>query len=906
MQLSKFLLLWLWLLAVEISIALPSFGQIVPDRTVGTTVAPNLEINGIPSDRIDDGTVRGSNLFHSFQEFNIQSGRGVYFTTPQGISNIFTRITGSNPSNINGVLGILGNANLFFLNPNGIIFNAGARLDLKGSFVATTADRINFADRTFFSATNPETSPLLTVSTPIGLQLGANAGAIRVQQGTPIPFLGFRSPQLSLPPGQTLALVASQIDLDGTTLSVPDGRVELWAVRNAEVALDRTGWQLASLADTADWGAISLRQTSRIDTDGKNGGPIQVRGRGLTLQDGSTINSTTGPFGQGQGITVKTTEFIDLLGISAPNQLPNPGLITSVIGDKGRSGDVTVETERLRLENGGFIQSTISFSFDSATQKPISSNNARTGNVTVRARDVDVIGYTPFPSPYLPPGTPLDAPGNITPTSINTIILAGADNETGTISIEAQRLRLLNGGSVSTSLIGLPNLANIGLILPSGKTGDINIRAAESLEITGVALGGTSGSIRTSIQPLSQGQSGNITIDTGRLLVSQGGALSSALAGNGIAGNINIRATEVAVSDPVIDTYNKTISGITVAVVENAIGQGGNITLEADRLRVFNGGQVTSSTLGNGSAGNIRLEVNSLEVEGNSQPLPDGRQLPSSISAASTTLADAGSVNLVANSIDVRDGGQISVSNSGGGDAGNLQVSANRIQLDEAGSLRSEVAAGDRGNITLNTDSLLMRRASQITTNATGTATGGNIAIATDTLTSLENSDITANALQGQGGNIQIATQGIFLAPNSDITASSQLGVSGTVNISILNFNPENVVFVPQNNFVGEAPVIASSCLTQRNTQQGRFVVSGNGSLSETPDNLLMPYETVQVGVLSQFRQRENSSLATTNSRQLSYPLQEATGFNFTSDGKVALVVDKGKIASPRELNCHN
>ncbi len=149
-------------------------GQIVPDRTVGTTVTPNLTINGRSSDRIDNGTMRGSNLFHSFQEFNIGSGQGVYFSNPAGITNIFSRITGSNSSQINGTLGVLGNANLYLLNPNGILFGQNARLDLKGSFLATTANQINFADGTVFSATNPQTSALLTISVPVGLQFGSN------------------------------------------------------------------------------------------------------------------------------------------------------------------------------------------------------------------------------------------------------------------------------------------------------------------------------------------------------------------------------------------------------------------------------------------------------------------------------------------------------------------------------------------------------------------------------------------------------------------------------------------------------------------------------------------------------------------------------------------------------------
>jgi large exoprotein involved in heme utilization and adhesion len=50
-----------------------AIAQITPDSSVGTTVTPNVEIKGVGSDRIDGGTIRGGNLFHSFSEFNLQN-----------------------------------------------------------------------------------------------------------------------------------------------------------------------------------------------------------------------------------------------------------------------------------------------------------------------------------------------------------------------------------------------------------------------------------------------------------------------------------------------------------------------------------------------------------------------------------------------------------------------------------------------------------------------------------------------------------------------------------------------------------------------------------------------------------------------------------------------------------------
>lgn len=96
--------------------------QIIPDNSLGvesSTVNPDV-INGIQSDRVSGGAIRGSNLFHSFQEFNIDAGRGAYFSNPANITNILTRVTGGNPSNILGRLGVLGNANLFLINPKGV------------------------------------------------------------------------------------------------------------------------------------------------------------------------------------------------------------------------------------------------------------------------------------------------------------------------------------------------------------------------------------------------------------------------------------------------------------------------------------------------------------------------------------------------------------------------------------------------------------------------------------------------------------------------------------------------------------------------------------------------------------------------------------------------------------------
>lgn len=150
----------------------PLLAQIIPDQTLGnetSIVTPNMTIKDAPADLIEGGAIRENNLFHSFAEFNIPQGNNVYFAHPDGIANIITRVTGNNISEIFGILGVSGTANLFLLNPNGIVFGEDAILDINGSFFATTADSYIFENDFAYSATNSDIPPLLTINIPVGM-----------------------------------------------------------------------------------------------------------------------------------------------------------------------------------------------------------------------------------------------------------------------------------------------------------------------------------------------------------------------------------------------------------------------------------------------------------------------------------------------------------------------------------------------------------------------------------------------------------------------------------------------------------------------------------------------------------------------------------------------------------------
>ena len=183
-----------------------AFAQISPDATLGnegSVVTPNTNVRGFPAELIEGGATRGANLFHSFSEFNVGDEQRVYFANPVGIENILSRVTGNNLSNILGTLGVDGGANLFLLNPNGIIFGQNAKLDISGSFVASTANALVFENGTSFSATNPEAPPLLKITITPGLQYGTN------QLKATISNSG------NLAVGQDLTFIAGNLDLQG-------------------------------------------------------------------------------------------------------------------------------------------------------------------------------------------------------------------------------------------------------------------------------------------------------------------------------------------------------------------------------------------------------------------------------------------------------------------------------------------------------------------------------------------------------------------------------------------------------------------------------------------------------------------------------------------------------------------
>jgi filamentous hemagglutinin family protein len=521
----------------------------IPDSTLGShqSVVKKDVIKGRSSSIIEGGVRRGQNLFHSFSRFNIQKGKSVYFFNPNGIENIIARITGKDPSKIAGILGVLGDANLFLINPNGIIFGKTAQLDLKGSFFASTADSILFDDTYEFSASDPSSPPLLTVNiNPTGLRFGVNPGSIINRS-----VVG-----LEVASGRTLGLFGGNVSfIDQGRIASPGSDVYVGSFNgNSLIALNQssTNWNL-DYEGASGFQDIYFSPGSFISTTGAASGNIQLLGRKINVNGGS-INALNEGDSPGGNISVYASEalVIDSKGDSLR------GLQTGAsFGQVGNAGNISIETKRLVLKNGGSIRTS-------------TEGDGKGGDVTVNATEFI----------------------KILSGELNTETFGSGNG--GNLLLSTPRLILRNGGTIVS--------ASRSEAL--GNSGDITINASELLNVDGSGSG-------IGAFSESSGDAGKLLIYTNQLTLQNDGLITVSSTAGGVAGNLEVNAHSILLKNKGFlkatttggagnivlnakDIILREKSGITTNATENA--GGGNISINTGVLAAFENSDITANS----------------------------------------------------------------------------------------------------------------------------------------------------------------------------------------------------------------------------------------------------------------------------------------------------------------------
>ena len=540
-------------------------GQIVPDETLGeeSSTVRQDNVKGIDSDIIEGGATRGGNLFHSFAEFNVEAVRGAYFDNPAAIENILSRVTGSNISEIMGTLGVLGDANLFLINPNGIVFGENARLDVNGSFFASTADSLLFDNGFEFSGSNPEAPPLLTVNIPVGLGFRDDPGEIvnrsYVENSTG-EFVG-----LEVEPGQNLTLVGGEIKFEAGEATTKGGNIQLG------------GLSAAGTVDINDDGSLNFSESvERADITLSNGADVDVRGTGdgsITI-NARNLNIEAGEFGSSfirAGITADST-FADaqagniIIDVAENITLDDSRIINQVnSGGVGNSGNITITIGSLEAINGGDVDASTLGQGNAGAVEIIA-----TGDLTFDGEDSE--GFQ---------------------SGVTSLVTEDAVGNAGGVSISTNNLTLTNGGRVSASTFGQGNASSVNIVA----TGDLTFDGEDS--------GGAQSGVTSQVNSNAEGESGGVSISTSNLTLTNGGRVSASTFGQGNAGAVEIIATGDLSFDG--EDSGGAQSGVTSQVNPNAEGESGGVIISTNNLTLTNGGRVAADTFGEGDAGAVEI-----------------------------------------------------------------------------------------------------------------------------------------------------------------------------------------------------------------------------------------------------------------------------------------------------------
>jgi len=790
------------LIILLLIISLPINAQVVLDGTLGHSgplPGPDYQI------KADLGQQHGGNLFHSFQDFNLQSFESATFSGPNSVNNVISRVTGGNPSNIDGLLrSTIPNADMYFLNPYGIMFGPNARLDVQGSFHASTADTLRLQDGGQFNARQPGNS-LLTVAPVEAFGFLTNMPATITTEDS----------DLSVPENQTLSLIGGDLRLNGQSpiqfdedgfaaifarskLSAASGRINLASVASRGEIIPHE----SELDLNGEGGKIQIDNTL-IDVSSRGSGAVFIRGGQLAMQD-STIQANTLADLNGKNIDMRLSESIDIRGdlLAVLNQTfgkGNAGSITintpylEVTGsfvdastlDVGRAGDIKVEATQMALKGGAkFSSSTLGSGqggqLEIKVTDSISLSGLRKGIWLVNG-----VSYIDYPSTIASSTFGSGKSGIIIVTTDHLNLVGGLIAESsmgmgnvGDIIINADRVNLTEGAFIGTNS------------LIAGQAGNIKMTISDTLSMSGSRTGWYH--VPGGVFKFKENQTSIQILLWGKAQASKSGIFISA--------------------DTIILENEGSITTSTFG--DNA---GSNVSVDVNHLYLNSGGQINSSNaafvgdivrVGKGNSGTIQIvATGDIIASGRSE-----RSLPSGLFTNTDSSGQGGNIEVQVNQLKLDSGGEIAAKSFNIGNAGEIIIQANSIDISNEGNISTSAEHATGGNISVNAPNLLYLRGGQITTSVgTGKGRGGDITISGPVFVVLDKGKIKAQADEGSGGNIRITSDQFIKSSDSLVSASSRLGLDGSVHIDSPDMNLDEFLVVLPGGFIENAQ-LPSSC----------------------------------------------------------------------------------------------
>jgi filamentous hemagglutinin family protein len=767
-----------------------AFAQITSDSTLPNN--STIKIDGNTS-IIEGGTRSGNNLFHSFQEFSVPTGSTAFFNNALDIQNILSRITGQSVSNIDGLIRNNGHANLFLINPNGIIFGPNASLNIGGSFLASTASTIKFLDGKEFNTFVTQQTPLLTISTPIGLQFGGNLGTIENQ--SIVTNSSGKTVGLQVQPERTLALVGGNIRLNGGSLQAPNGRVELAAVAPQEtvglvVNSNNISLNVPKDLNKAD---VSLTNVANIDVVSRGQGSVEITARNIDISGNSKISA-----GIGQGLISGNSPSGNItLNASREVNINYPSRLTNIVAKEavGKSGDIIINADTINIDN----------------RKINNWASPTTQSFVPSALETGVLGQ--------------GYAGNISLFATNSINLLGQDINAQDKVISTfifEELpkggryygQHLGGGDITLHTHGSISLKNAFLDASGGYGGKVSVIGDKSVSITensfinaGTATGDSKNiTVRSNghiaIQRSRFGHNvgdnpfsnaGNIAISGKSVSITEGSLLETQSEDSNNSGNIYINALEkVEISG--IDVKNRNLGDrapgyentvLTTRSREGARGKAGDITMTAGEILINNGERTPHNT---------EVMYPSLDAGGDGQG-PSGNISLFATGSISLIGQDVRSEDLVISTFSDVEGRR------GGGDV--------FLQANGFISLKSayiKTARSDGGNILLNG-----REAVSVTKNSflnSGSTQGksGDITIQSNGPVTIQRSwlgnNVGSSPRASDAGNIDIRGRSVYITEGSLLETKSERNGANSGKIQI--HANEEIVISGKNSFVGQ------------------------------------------------------------------------------------------------------